>query len=271
MILDKFKGNEQAVKLTRDVDAQQMQIADEEIAANALHCQIGGEKEKLESAAVESDRKAYDKIARTIADLQTELDIKFLAIAARRKKLTAAKEALYVARSAERVRTAAELGKRRDKLAASVAEHIQGLHKAHAGLHELGREIMETFPELATKHRGCAVAPNEITGALEIELARVSSPGTLPSTNAAPALPGSEQAITGGNPANAEPLTQVIAKANALLVRRVSAQAVREPAQSKPQPAKVEADPDDAILQAPALATVNAADVMASMPRRKLT
>jgi len=271
MILDKFKGNDEAAKLARDIDVLQRQIADDEIAANAIENKIADATAKLESAAIENDRKAYDKIAREIESDRTEQKIILIRAQGRRKKLSETKSALYAARSEHRVRRAADYGRKRAKYAASIVEHVEGLYKAYAGLHESGREISEEFSELATNHRGCLVGVNEIIAAIETELARVSSPGALASASTTPSLPGSAQFTMGGNPAKAAPITDVIAQANGLLVKRLSAQFLPEPAQPKPAPAaQPDVDADDEILNPPPAAPVSAEQVMATLGRRKM-
>ncbi|HZL31590.1 MAG TPA: hypothetical protein VFC54_11105 [Pseudolabrys sp.] len=114
---------------------------------------------------------------------------------------------------------------------------IATLHRAHQHIVELGREAAEVFgAELTTRHAGTMIVSSEWLRALEIEIARVSSPGILPPSTAIPALPGGRVYTTGGNPANAAPLTEVMAQANIELTRRIVAKPLPETKAEKPKP-----------------------------------
>jgi hypothetical protein len=282
-IFERNKGTVEAAALTREEKELQGQLALRETEANALHGQIEEAKGKLEDAALEAEasgnRKGYDAITRKIGDLQTELNIKLVAIAGTRKQLTAAKQALYVAATADRERKAIDFGKRRDKYAAMAAEAIATLHKAHSHVVELGREAADEFgPELTTRHAGTMIAAGEWLRALEIEIARVSSPGILPTATAVPALPGARTYVLGGNPANAHHLVKAMAMANAELVKRITSkplpEAKAEKSKASPAAAVTTAaakDPDDAILQGQSRGpTIDGNALALAMPHRKL-
>ncbi len=179
-------------------------------------------KDAAFNATTSDDRKAYDTVWRKIENLKSDRLFQAHALTAVEKKLAAAHEALHAARSADRERKAIEYNKRRDKHTAKAVEHLAGLYREHSKFIELGREIANEFPELTMKHVGTLVPPDEWLRALEVEIARVSSPGILPPPMAIPALPGSRAYALGGNPTNATQLTEIVANAGAELLRRVT-------------------------------------------------
>ncbi len=274
-IMDKFKNAVDTSTHQKDVADLQRDLALRETEANALHAEIAENTGKLEDAALDAEasgsRKSYDTIKRKIGETQTELEIKLVAVAATRKKLTAAQDALHVAKFADRERKVTEYNRRRDKHTAKAAEHLAALYKEHTNVIELGREIANEFPELTMNHVGTMVAAGEWLRALEVEIARVTSPGILPPTMAIPALPGGRVYALGGNPTNAVPLIEVMTKAGAELLRRIVAKPLPGPPveKSKASPAPVAADPDAAILEA-AGPTLSAEQVQAGLGRRRL-
>lgn len=225
---------------------------------------------KRDAAAADNDRKGYDKLSADVDRLKGELDFKQAAHREAIKQRATAEAELRVATTADREKDGKKLGTQNLKDYREIADCYARIYSLRQGIHNRNTKALSIFPDLALNHTGCLIAPEEIQRALEIEIARISHPGPLPAPDAPPALPGAASFIFGGNPAAAEPLTDLVEKANAELVKRVVGFVDDAPkAEAKPAPAPInDMDPDAAILATP---SVDAASVQASIQPRKLT
>lgn len=200
---------------------------------------------KIEDAALDAEtggnRKAYDKLAAERDELTATLHRKRNAAMGLQAKVSEAKVAEHDAQREQRQRVATAIIAKRQKVAETAQEAIKVLAGCHVDMFDLTRDASDEFrTTLGTRLNGVVVNIGEWLNMLEVELARVSSPGPLPPSHVPPALPGSRDFIFGGGAAKTPTLSEAMKAANEELLRRVTAAPVPVPVQKpkgdKPTP-----------------------------------
>jgi hypothetical protein len=278
-IFNTATDKENAVRRVRELSDQ---LALLETNANALDNQIAEAKANAGSAALDLEngklsRKEYTTLASRVVDLEAERTQKLFAAGAVRQELAKAKEALFAATVGDRKRDAEKYAGLRAKAIEELIAGLQQTWRARQKLHEINAKAAQAFgASLTLRHGGTLLSPGEVDSAIAIELARICQAVPLPNATACPPLPGAKQFII-GNAAASKPLAELIADANAAMVRRVVEGYAPQPerkAEAKTAPApqpSAEADEDDALLNPPAAQpgkTFRADQI--TMPRREL-
>lgn len=258
-----------AAKLEGDLTAKQTQ----------MRAALAKVEEARDRAALPDDMggnaKEYDRLDKEAGRLETELKKNLAAIREAGRRRVEAEASLRKQRAADDIKNAKKFGKNiieaNEQIVAGLAQAVAGWQKLHAN----AERIALWRPELTEKAGGLLIRRDEIRHAVEAEVYRISAPPPLDAA-AKPIFPGGHVMLLGGNPSKLKTLIDVAKDAAEYLVRRVeglTTSPAPAPAATAPQPAKAERDPDgldDAPPVQPSGPTVNAAQVMATIGRRRL-
>lgn len=265
---------EEAIRAHTDADAKVKELTAKQAAMRKTFYEL---EEQLDKAV--SDEPTYKKLLAKKAELEVELDRNHRAMKLAGAERDKAADDLHKAKFDDIIKQGKKLNAGRanaaKKMQDAIAAFNEGWREFHANTDKL---VAFGGPALGANggFGGTILTRHHIADHVVQELSRVSSPPPLDSS-APPALPGAN-AITLSNPNKLTTLVEEVDKANEYIIRKLSMRP-SEAAKPKavPAPKSVEKkvtptpDPDDALLEQSGGPSVNAAQVMATLGRVRMS
>lgn len=177
----------------------------------ALPAATGGAKEMA----------AYDAAVALLAKTAERIDFLQSAQGGANDKVATAKEKLHLLGRATVIASQVRVGNARMKAATAVSEAVTALGAAYNKMLDANERNVLCWPNAAVIPAGAFITPKEVSGAIAVEFARVSSPDDPLAGDARPSLPGSASTTFLGNPRELKPFVAEIEAANAWLQRLV--------------------------------------------------